>query len=106
MTDPTPPDAIRSDFAADPDMRELVELFVSELPERVESIHAAWSENELETVRRVAHQLKGACGGYGFRVIGDAAARLEADLKQEEADLERTKDDLDDLIDLCNRAIV
>jgi HPt (histidine-containing phosphotransfer) domain-containing protein len=68
---------IVSTLAADPDFAELVDEFVSELPDRIELIQSALASDDREQLRRTAHQLKGACGGYGFPTLTDSAARLE-----------------------------
>jgi HPt (histidine-containing phosphotransfer) domain-containing protein len=95
---------ILSEFAADPGMQDLLTLFVSELPERLTAIRDAWDQSDLESIRRIAHQLKGASGGYGFGAIGTAAARLEASLAAQETDLTLAQNELTALIDLCQRA--
>jgi HPt (histidine-containing phosphotransfer) domain-containing protein len=79
-------DPIRSTYEADPDMLEIVREFAHELPERiarVESLLAARAFSELQTL---AHQLKGAGGGYGFPIITEVAASLERALKTGEAE--------------------
>ncbi len=108
MSSPLPtPTALVSDYAQDADMRELVELFVSELPARIEAFRAARNEQRLGDLRRLAHQMKGAAGGYGFPSMGRAAAVLEASLKQPEPpELDRLRAELDALIGLCDRAIL
>ena len=63
-----------SDFASDPDMLELVEMFVAEMPQRVAAIEKAVSDSDTASIASLAHQLKGAAGGYGFGCITDAAA--------------------------------
>ncbi len=68
---------LRSAFADDQDMREIVEVFVSEMPQKVEALAALWREQKLDDLRRLAHQLKGAGGGYGFPTVGQAAGDLE-----------------------------
>lgn len=72
---------IRSIYADDPDMQELVEEFVSELPERARRLEEILDEADLVELQRLAHQLKGAGGGYGFPQITEAAAALEMGLK-------------------------
>jgi HPt (histidine-containing phosphotransfer) domain-containing protein len=67
-----------STLSADPDLAELVALFVAEMPERIEQLLAAYRRGELEQLRRTAHQLKGAVGSYGFDQLTPSAARLEA----------------------------
>lgn len=96
-----------STYAGDPAMRELVGLFVTELPARVRSLTFALDRGALEDLARLAHQLKGAGAGYGFAPITDAAARLEQatnSLAQGEAELTQIKEELDALIDICKRA--
>lgn len=78
----SPDDAtIRSEFADDPDMHGIVFLFVSELPQRIASVQAALAASEWEHLRTLAHQLKGAAGGYGFPQLGAAAAVIDQGIK-------------------------
>jgi HPt (histidine-containing phosphotransfer) domain-containing protein len=67
-----------SEFADDPDMIELVELFVAGIPAQIARLDAARAAGDPDGVRRLAHQIKGAAGGYGFPTITDAAGVLEA----------------------------
>jgi HPt (histidine-containing phosphotransfer) domain-containing protein len=74
-----PPAAwLLSEFADDPEMVELVELFVAGLPAQMAKLEAAGAAGDHDGLRRLAHQLKGAAGGYGFPTITDAAGSLEA----------------------------
>ena len=100
---------LRSDFASDPDMREILELFVQEMPSRVRELRSSWERRELEKVGRLAHQLKGAGGGYGFGVISEAAAKLEKSIASLSGTptpgvLNDMKSQVDTLVDLCTRA--
>jgi HPt (histidine-containing phosphotransfer) domain-containing protein len=99
---------LRSQYADDPEMSELVELFVSELPARVNALTAAYEGRQAEQIYRLSHQLKGACAGYGFPTIGVAAAAVEAAVKASaqsaDASLESIRSDLEALIKLCQRA--
>lgn len=103
MGDDRKADIMRSEFAEDPDLKELVELFVSELPERVARLRTGLEANALEQVQRIAHQLKGASGGYGFPMIGDSASRVEAAV-QTGAAIEQIRHCVNDLTELCRRA--
>jgi HPt (histidine-containing phosphotransfer) domain-containing protein len=100
-----------SQFANDPDMSELVELFVSELPGRIEALIAAWTGRRITELTRMAHQLKGAGAGYGFPTIGQAAGALEARLRGlpapgPDAAIEAMAREFKALVDLCSRACV
>ena len=94
---------IISSFADDPDMVEIVEYFVGELPKRVRAIREAASARDSASLTTLAHQLKGAAPGYGFESIGEAAGRLEARLRADEP-IESVRSQIEDLASLCERA--
>ena len=95
--------AIVSKLANDPDMAEIVKLFVDELPGRVEAIENSLTRQDFDALVRLAHQLKGAAGGYGFPQITDAARTLE-ESAQATKDLDRLATEVRELGDLCQRA--
>ena len=66
-----------SKLAAEPDLAELVGLFVLELPARLCLLSEAAAAGDMEMVGRIAHQLKGAGGSHGFPQIGPPALKLE-----------------------------
>ena len=74
-------DPIRSTYEADPDMLEIVCEFARELPARAATLEAQLSARAFAELQTLAHQLKGAGGGYGFNQITEVAARLEQALK-------------------------
>ena len=96
---------IISQYSDDPEMAELVEEFVNSLHERVSSIENCVSTGDLGELRRIAHQLKGSCGGYGFDVIGQAAAALETSVKAAQS-VGQVNQEVVELIHLCHRAKV
>lgn len=67
-----------SELADDPDLAEIVELFVAEMPGRVANLEARFEQRQWAELERAAHQIKGAAGSYGFNQLTPAAARLEA----------------------------
>jgi HPt (histidine-containing phosphotransfer) domain-containing protein len=93
---------IYSSFGGDPDLAELVEIFVSEIPERVSAIESALREDDFEAVRRLAHQLKGAAGSYGFDSLTPAAAAIESRAGGD-ASPEAIREAVRDLESLCRR---
>lgn len=98
---------LQSEFASDPDMSELIDLFVTELPARVDSIVAAFRSGDADVVKRISHQLKGAAGGYGFPTMGEAASVVERTLKTSadpQQALASMTDQVRALVDLCCRA--
>ena len=92
-----------STLDGDPDLREIVEMFVEEMPDRMASlldrVHAA----DWEGLRRVAHQLKGAAGSYGFEPITCSAAGLEEAIRESRPEEEICRM-VTDLVHLCDRA--
>ena len=68
---------VRSDFADDPDFADIIAQFVSGLSEKLWSMREALDEGDFETLRRLAHQLKGAGGSYGYPTLTDSAKVLE-----------------------------
>ncbi len=70
-------DPIRSTYEADPDMLEIVCGFARELPARVTKLEALLAAHAFTELQTLAHQLKGAGGGYGFAAITEVAAKLE-----------------------------
>lgn len=95
-------ESIFSTLAEDPDLREIVQLFVEEMPGRVASILSLLQESDWEGLRRVSHQLKGAAGSYGFHEITPAAKRVE-DAVRETLPAEEVRQMVDELVDMCNR---
>jgi HPt (histidine-containing phosphotransfer) domain-containing protein len=61
----------------DPELRELLREFVAELPQRFAALEKAAAVQDWQEVRRLAHQLKGSGGSYGFPAITAAAAEVE-----------------------------
>jgi HPt (histidine-containing phosphotransfer) domain-containing protein len=94
---------LHSTFADDPDMSDLIELFVQEMPQRVDALRQAIARRDIDTIVRLSHQLKGAAGGYGFDVITDVAREVERQARVVD-DVAAVKRRVDDLILLCSRA--
>lgn len=103
MTATTPlTSPIYSKLGSDPELSELVEMFVSEIPDRIAAILALHDAGDFAELARLAHQIKGAAGSYGFASVTPAAERLEvAAGKREPEDLIREA--LDELVALCGR---
>ena len=104
----SPHSRVRSEYAQDPDMAELVQIFVAELPKRIAAMEAAHREGALSALTRLAHQMKGAAGGYGFPSISQLAGRLEATIKESrepERALKEASDSLRELVELCGRVV-
>jgi CheY-like chemotaxis protein len=105
VIDTSQTEPLLSDFADEADMLELIQMFVDELPERVATIEKAMTEQDLDCVKALAHQLKGSAGGYGFPSITQIAGTVEGTVKMNR-EMDQVKVAVDALIGLCRRAAV
>jgi HPt (histidine-containing phosphotransfer) domain-containing protein len=93
---------VYSVFGDDPEMAEMVELFVHDMPIRIQCLGELLASADWEELGRFAHQLKGAAGGYGFDEITRLAARLEDAIRHVETE-DEIRDATTALIDVCRR---
>lgn len=93
---------VYSSLGDDPDLGELVELFVSEMPVRITTLQSQFEQSDWEELRRTAHQLKGAAGSYGFEQVTPYAARLETACRESKGD-EEIRKAYDGLVGICGR---
>jgi len=77
MMQPLNTSYVYSTLASEPDLDDLVELFVQEMPDRITALETQARNRDWRQITRTAHQLKGAAGSYGFGAITPYAARLE-----------------------------
>jgi HPt (histidine-containing phosphotransfer) domain-containing protein len=83
----TPSNALVSELLVeDPDLRDLVEEFVDGLTERAAEFRQAFEELDWDKLARLAHQLKGAAGSYGYPDLGSLGATMEAGFSTRSAD--------------------
>jgi PAS domain S-box-containing protein len=99
---PMPSAFVYSHLAADPDLDELVTLFVQEMPERINALDTQAKSRDWNQLAHTAHQLKGAAGRYGFGEIVPCAARLEAAAREAQQE-QQILSALDELLSLCRR---
>jgi len=93
-----------STLADDPDYADVLELFIAELPDRIEALEQALDVGAWDTLRQLAHQMKGCGGSYGFDVITEVAAATESALR-EGAETPEIRAELGRLTETCRRAI-
>ncbi len=75
---------IYSDFADDADFAELLQMFGDVIAERRSLLEKAYQEQDWNELKSLAHQLKGAGGGYGFPGLSQVAKGLEQACKDED----------------------
>ncbi|MDX1961887.1 MAG: Hpt domain-containing protein [Pirellulales bacterium] len=91
-----------SSLAKDPDLGEIIEMFVEAMPSRVRDMQNQFDNQDWDQLARLAHQLKGAAGSYGFDQITPYAARLEKGIRNAlpQHDIRKS---YEELIDVCGR---
>ena len=92
---------ITSEFAGDPDMAILIAEFVASLPGRAHAILDRINQGAIDQARALAHQLKGAGGGYGFPQVTAAARAVELAIREKRLDDAHTAAQA--LVALCTR---
>ena len=68
---------ILSLFADDPDLGELVKSFLAKLPEHMTRMRDSLNNGCMTDLRRLAHQMKGAGGSYGYPMLSESAKVIE-----------------------------
>jgi HPt (histidine-containing phosphotransfer) domain-containing protein len=58
-------------------LRELIDMFLAEIPGWMTSLQEALAAGDAERVNRMAHTIKGAVGTFGAAPAYEAAFRLE-----------------------------
>jgi HPt (histidine-containing phosphotransfer) domain-containing protein len=96
-------DVLYSSLGGDPDLGELVEMFVDEIPQRVARMRDCMDEGDTDGLRRTAHQLKGAVGSYGFSQLTPALEHLESLARTGGSAIDELWQALEDVADLCGR---
>jgi signal transduction histidine kinase/DNA-binding NarL/FixJ family response regulator len=92
-----------SKFTGDEDMKDIVREFVDSLGERTSAIEAALAGADRGTLQRLAHQLAGAGGGFGFPTITDEARAVERAILEGAAD-GSLGERVERLVAVCRRA--
>jgi CheY-like chemotaxis protein len=103
---PEPPKSVHIDdpmaaLLAKPKLAKLVERFVTGLDDRLAAIQHAVEDDDRKQLRMLAHQLKGAAGGFGFPNISRAASEVEFSTEHELEDLNAA---INELTAMCHQA--
>jgi CheY-like chemotaxis protein len=90
-----------SALLAKPKLAKLVDRFLTGLDDRLAAIQHAVEDDDRKALKTLAHQLKGAAGGFGFPNISRAASEVEFSTEREVEDLTSA---INDLTALCQQA--
>jgi HPt (histidine-containing phosphotransfer) domain-containing protein len=95
------PESTLGRLMSKPGTAKLVERFLAGMPLRIAGMRQAHSSGDVEQLKVLAHQLKGAAGGYGFSAVSSAAGKLESALTGG-ADAATVLEYLEALLQLCS----
>jgi len=71
---------------ADPDIADLIPGFLENRRQDIAVMLGALKQGDFETIRVLAHSMKGAGGGYGFDAITEIGRGLEQAAKSKNAE--------------------
>ncbi len=94
--------SIYSTLSDDLDLAPIVEMFVEEIPQRIAAMEMAATRQDWPTLERLAHQIKGAGGSYGFEQTTAVAGKLERAVHERQP-VDAIMLCLYETIDLCRR---
>lgn len=69
------------DEEADEDLLELMVDYLAALPNRIMALQLAFAQDDPETFGRLAHQLKGSSGMFGFHRLSEMLAEMESTVR-------------------------
>ena len=75
---------VSDEFSDDPEFQELVQQFVSGLPDMIIKISAAIDKQDWDNVQLLSHNLKGVGGNYGFPAVSHIAQQLISNTKNKQ----------------------
>jgi PAS domain S-box-containing protein len=90
-----------SELAQDPDLCEVANMFVKELPDSINKILDAARQKDYDQLKFLVHTLKGASGSAGFPALMKKTIDVEQLILHQQADFLPTA--LDELNRLCRR---
>ncbi len=110
------PMSTRKRFSEDPEMRAVVARFVEELGPRLCAIREALDAQDAGRLRAIAHHIASNAPVAGWKPVGDAAKRLEDEIRMLEDDsdddglfdemsLSAVTEMAEDLVTTCRRAM-
>lgn len=85
--------------SVDPDLEEIVPIFMRNRRRDVSTLRIAVDENDFKTVRLLGHRMKGDGGGYGFDAISEIGEALEqAAIREDRTVIAKQTDRLEDFL--------
>ncbi|MBH24928.1 MAG: hypothetical protein CMH57_10835 [Myxococcales bacterium] len=95
---------LESQYASDPDMDELIDMFVARLPIQIHSMRESLKGDVHPDFVQSVHQLKGTGALVGFDPISQSAAIIQREYREVGRSPAELRDEIERLILLCRRA--
>lgn len=92
---------IVSSVEEEQEYQQAVDMFVENLPERIDEINKYMQEGNFAELSSKIHALKGLGGFAGFPIFTQKAREIEDKIKSE--DIDELKKQIDSLVSLCRR---
>jgi CheY-like chemotaxis protein/transcriptional regulator with PAS, ATPase and Fis domain len=92
---------ITSFLSDNPDYQKMIEMFVNNLPKRVEEMQEALNDSNLQDLAFKVHALKGLGGFAGFPIYTEKAKILEQMICDNQID--KIQEQLDEMVKLCRK---
>lgn len=74
------PPIVSSLLSEEPDLADLIREFVRKLPDMIRNIETAFTQNQIDQLRREVHSLKGTGGNFGYAELFELAKRIEFEI--------------------------
>jgi HPt (histidine-containing phosphotransfer) domain-containing protein len=58
-------------------LTEILQMFLQEVPPRIERLRNAWTAGNIEEMRRAAHSLKGSAGNIGAHALHAVCSAID-----------------------------
>lgn len=84
MHDNDTPTVIYSEYESEPAIAEILGVFTDSLTAMIADMRSAMQGGDDRRLTSLAHQLKGAGGGYGYPMLTAVAAQLEQAAKEQD----------------------
>ncbi|MEC7719392.1 MAG: Hpt domain-containing protein, partial [Planctomycetota bacterium] len=77
MQSPRDSTPIYSSMESDPDLLDLIVMYVEDARDFMEQLTTAFNQKAWNDLASIAHQVKGSAGSHGFQQVTEAAKQLE-----------------------------
>ena len=99
MQTPHPGSTDRITVRIDPELENIVPIFLANRRKDLETLRTALAEQDFETIHVLGHRMKGDGGGYGFDKITEIGGAMElAAARRDHPAIERHTDQLEDYL--------